>query len=358
VIVPGRVTLDRPLGQYDGAIGLMHTKSMLMALAVIAQKRAIFPEEWVVSGTNSGQPEIIQEAEPMSGQVGIIQNGSVQFVRPETSVFTSQVLDRLEYEMRGDAFIPSQYSGYNPTNVRTGRAGAQLLEAVIDFPIQEAQEILAIAAEEENKAAIAVAKAYQSGKPVSMYVKGRGEITYIPRETFDSDVHEVHFPMPGADARGMEIAIGQKIGMGILSKRTAMELDPSIRDPESELDRITVEKVNDAWDAQIQTLASNPDGPWQPEDFARYTELIVSDKKERYEAAQIVIQEVKERQLAQQQAAVSEVEQMPGLAQPGAPGAPVPSIGPPPESMSNLSRALAQLRVPAMRLRGEQAVTQ
>lgn len=353
VVVPGRITLDRPMGQYDGAIGMMHTKSMMMALAVIAQKRAIFPESWVY--TQQGSPNIVQDSEPMSGQVGIIENGQITYVKPEASMFTTNMLDRLEYEMRQDSATPSQYGGNNPTNVRTGRAGAQLLEAVIDFPIQEAQEVLEASAEEENRIAIAVAKAYQH-QPVSMYVKGRGEVTYLPRDTFDTDVHEVHYPLPGADARGMEIAVGQKIGMGTMSKQTAMEIDPSVRDVESELDRIRSEKVDDAFMASIQTLAQNPEGPWQPEDFARFTELVRSDRKEPYEAAQTVITEVKERQLAQAQAQAAEVEQMPGLAQPGQPGAPVPAIGEPEPALGNLSRALANLRLPQMRVPGEQAV--
>src|SRR6185436_12301643 len=239
------------------------------------------------------------------------------------------------------------FGGSSTSNIRTGRRGGQVLEAAIDFPIQEAQEILAASKEEENKIAIAIARKYGSA-PVSMYVKGRGEVTYDPKTDFESDVHEVRYAYAGADANALNIAVGQKIGIGTLSKETAMGFDAMIPDVESEMDRIRAERVSAAFDTSIETLAANPDAPWQPEDFARYTELVLTDKMENYKAAQTVSEEIKKRQLAQQQGNAAPEEMMPGLSQPGAPGAPMPTIGEPEPSLGNLTRRLAQLRLGQM----------
>src|SRR6185436_15788563 len=165
---------------------------------------------------------------------------------------------------------------------------------------------------------------------------------------FESDVHEVRYAYAGADANALNIAVGQKIGIGTLSKETAMGFDAMIPDVESEMDRITVERVKAAYLASIETLAQNPEGPWGPDQFQRFTELIVTDKAEPFAAAKIVIEEMKQAQLAQQQGQAQPEEMMPGITPPGQPGAPMPTIGEPEPSLGNLTRRLAQLRLGQM----------
>jgi hypothetical protein len=350
-IVPHRVTLDRPMGQYDSIIDLYFYESMMASLGLLAQKRAIFPETWLISqGTTD--PEIIEDADPLKGIIGVAKNGAMTQIRQEPSAQNNTMIDRFEYGQRTGGFIPAEIGGSGSQNVRTGRRGAQVLGATMDFPIQEAQAVLEQSEYEENRVAIEVAKAYGGRKQFSMYSMSRGKIDYNPRTLYPNTFHEVRYAYLGSDANGAIIAAGQKIGVGMLSKRSAMEQDPTIPDVESEMDRITAEALRTAHLSSIQTLASNPEGPWQPADLALLERLVLSDKMELPAAVEKVNLQAQERQAKAQAAAQPTAEpmpagpeQMPGIGTPEAPGVPeaIPEVGP---STSHLSRLLHDLRSP------------
>lgn len=356
VVTPGRITLDRPLGQFDGLIGSYQLQARLMALYTIAQERAIFPETWLVSQPGMPRAEVLVAADPKEGIVGEVVGGNLQKIDMSPSPITANLIDRLEYIERASGAVPAEFSGHSSSNVRTGRRGDAVMSAAVDYRLQEAQTIFESSLEEENKIAIAVAKAYAGGRKFSFYAPGRGKLTYSAKD-FDDDTNEVRYAYAGADANSLTIAVGQKLGLETLSRETAMELDPLVRDVETEKDRIVAESVQRAFLSSIQTLAADPNAPWQPADFARFGSLVETNRKNIYEAAEQVNKEVQERQAAQAAGQMQGAEAMPGLAQPGAPGAPVPpeavgDIGP---SVGNLSEMLTQLRRPQMRIAGEGA---
>lgn len=352
-VLPGRITLDRPLGQFDGLIGTYQYEARLMALYMIAQERAIFPETWIVSQPGFPQAQVIVPADAKEGTVGELQGGSIQTITAQPSPMTPQLIDRLEYYQRSSGAIPSEFSGQSGSNIRTGRRGDAVMSAAVDYRLQEAQQIFEASLEEENRIAIAIAKAYTT-KQFSLYVPTRGKITYRASLFEGDDPHEVRYAYAGADANSLSIATGQKLGLETLSRESAMELDPMVKDVETEKDRIVAEAVQRAFLSSIQTQAADPNAAWQPEDFARFGELIETDRKNVYAAAQQVNQEVKERQAAQQAGMAQGAEAQPGLSMPGAPGSPVPpaiqDVGP---SIGNLSQLMTQLRRPQMTLGAE-----
>lgn len=354
-VIPGRITLDRPLGQFDGLIGAYQLQARLMALYTIAQERAVFPETWIQSPSGAPRAEVLTVADPKEGIVGEIVGGAIQKVDMSPSPITTNLIDRLEYIERASGAVPAEFSGQSSSNIRTGRRGDAVMSAAVDYRLQEAQTIFEASLVEENHIAIAVAKAYSGGKQFSMYVPDRGKMTYRA-DVFDGDdQHEVRYAYAGADANSLTIAVGQKLGLEVLSRETAMKLDPLVTDVEAEKDRITSEAVQRAFLSSIQSQAADPNAAWQPMDFARFGELIETDRMGVYTAAMQVNKEVQERQQAQQQGQMQGAEMQPGLAMPGAPGAPMPpeAVQQANPSMGNLSSMLAQLRMPQMQTAAE-----
>ena len=72
--------------------------------------------------------------------------------------------------------------------------------------------------------------------------------------------------LAGADANGQIIAMGQRLGIGILSKRTAMAQDPYVDDPEFEHDQIVSEALEQALLSGLQQGAAT--GALPPGDVA------------------------------------------------------------------------------------------
>tara|TARA_B100000929_G_C15431687_1_gene394885 strand:- start:289 stop:1053 length:765 start_codon:yes stop_codon:yes gene_type:complete len=229
---------------------------------------------------------------------------------------TNPTIDRLERGQRLTAGIPSEFGGESGSNIRTGRRGEAVLSAVVDFPVQEAQRMIAASLEVENKRAIALMKAYAGNKPKSFYVtmKGaKGVVDYTPNKDFETDENHVVYSHSGADINNLVIGAGQRIGMGTMSKRSFMQIDPMVDDAEHEHDAVIAENLEQALLVSIQTQASQ--GSIPPNDLARITELVRTDKAELADAVQKVQEEAQQRQASE--APAGSPETMPGLAQEG-----------------------------------------
>jgi hypothetical protein len=123
-----------------------------------------------------------------------------------------------------------------------------------------------------------------------------------------------------------------------MSKESAREADPLISDPDLEHDRIVAEGVESALLSSIQQQAVDPNGPYQPEDLAYLTRLVVEQNVTLYEAVKRTDQRARDRQAAM--VPPGSPEAMPGLAMPGM-GAETPMQPPPgPQGLDGL---LAQL---------------
>lgn len=343
-VVPGRINLDRRMGQFDGMIGMHQMQARLFALESIAVEQGIFPDEWLVARQNE-TPEIIQVAEGRKGIVGLVKGGDLRQQSLQPGYQTFPTIDRLERAQRLTGGIPADFGGESASNVRTGRRGENILSATIDFGIQEAQRVLSASMEAENIRAIAIDKGYHDTSK-SFYVgwdRAKGYVDYKPSELFDTDRNIVSYANAGTDVNGLVVSGGQRVGMGTLSKRGFMELDPLIDDPEMESDRVVAEGLEQAMLQGIQAQASQ--GSIPPGDLARIMQLVREDKEDLAGAVLKAQTEAQERQAAQVPAAAPEAQ--PGLAQPGmgAESTPIPEepIGPSPE---NLSRLLASLRRP------------
>lgn len=315
-VVPGRITLDRPMGQFDSLVGMYNLQSKLMALEVIAVERGIFPDTYLVSRPGETARFVAGPFDGRTGQVNVVSGGDIREMAANPGFATNGMMDRIERAQRIGSGTPAEFGGESTSNVRTGKRGDAILSAVVDFPIQEAQEIFAASLQEENKRAIAIAKTYFGNERKSFYVSSRGakgHVDYVPNKDFEDDNNVVTYSHSGADANSLVVGLGQRIGIGIMSKQTAQEIDPFISDPEAEKDRVISESLEAALLQSIQTQAAQ--GAIPPSDVAAIVALVGSDKMDLAAAVTKIHEQAQARQATPAPAGAPET--MPGLGAPG-----------------------------------------
>jgi len=327
VVIAQRISLDSAQGQFDGILGMYQMQARLMALEVIAVQKGVFPDTWLV-GRAGETPQIVNPADGLTGEVGVIRGGDLRDMQMQPGYMTNPAIDRLERAQRLTAGIPAEFGGESPTNIRTGRRGDAVLSAAVDFPVQEAQRIMARSLQEENKLAIDMSKKYGGNKGRTFYVttkNAKGPVEYTPNVNFDSSENVVTYSQAGADLNNLVIGGGQRVGMGTMSKRSFMSIDPLVDDPEFEHDSVIAEQLEEALLNSIQQQAV--EGAIPPADLARIMELVANNQLELPKAVERVQKEAQERQAKQVDAAAPEAQ--PGLAMPGM-GAEGRSVAAPP----------------------------
>ena len=315
-VVPGRITLDRPMGQFDSLVGMYNLQSKLMALEVIAVERGIVPDTYLVSRPGETASFVAGPFDGRTGQVNVVSGVDIREMAANPGFATNGMMDRIERAQRIGSGTPAEFGGESTSNVRTGKRGDAILSAVVDFPIQEAQEIFAASLQEENKRAIAIAKTYFGNERKSFYVSSRGakgHVDYVPNKDFEDDNNVVTYSHSGADANSLVVGLGQRIGIGIMSKQTAQEIDPFISDPEAEKDRVISESLEAALLQSIQTQAAQ--GAIPPSDVAAIVALVGSDKMDLAAAVTKIHEQAQARQATPAPAGAPET--MPGLGAPG-----------------------------------------
>lgn len=349
VVVPGRIGLDRRMSQFEGMLGMYMIQSRLAALEVIAIEKGVFPDTYLVSRPNEIATFVSGPFDGRTGMVNVIKGGDIKDVQSNPGMQTNPAIDRLERGQRLSAGIPAEFGGESTTNVRTGKRGDSILSAVIDFPIQEAHELFSEALQLENKIAIAIVKEYFPDKK-SFYVslKGaKGRVDYDPIKDFDSDTNFVSYSQAGVDLNNLIVGMGQRIGVGTMSKRTAQELDPLIDDPENEHDRVVSEGLEQAMLQGLQQQAVQ--GALAPVDIATIMKLVSSNEMDLAAAVQEAQKQAQARQASAGPPGTPEGPVEPGSpeAQPGLgtgpEGAAQPSIGEAPASLQNLGGLLQSL---------------
>lgn len=350
-VIPGRVTLDRIMSQFSAMIGMYETSAKLTALSIIAVEKGIFPDQYLI-GRDGKTPKFLSGPhDGRTGNVNVVIDGDVKEVATNPGFQTNPMLDRLERAARLEGGIPAEFGGESTSNIRTGKRGDAVLGAAVQFPIQEQQKLLAKSAKHELQRAIAVSKGYFGSRTTSMYVnwKGaKGNVEYKPNDLFTTDNVVVSYAMAGADANGQAIMVGQKIGMGIMSKHTGAVLDPMIEDAEFERDQMTVEAIDAAILAAVQRKADS--GEMAIVDLAWLKKQVRENKMELDDALLEVDERVKRRQeeAAAQQADPAQANPMAGLATGSAAEGqvvPPPVIPEGPEAQQNLTSMLGALRL-------------
>ena len=383
VTYAGRIGLDRQTGMFDQMRGFYQRAAKLDALQTIAVFRNVFPDEWVESMPNAqnSKAKIVREADGRIGERGIIENGRLNVVHLQPGSTSSETLSNLERSGRLTVSLPAELGGESGTNIRTARRGESVLSSSIDMPLAELQDIMAAALETEIQIGVAIMNGYYPTEPKSFYMGTKGDVIsndYVPARDFETDICAVSYSMPGADINGMVVATGQMVGTEIMSKRTAMEMNPWVEDPRREEDQIELEGLRRATLAGMEQQATQ--GQLDPLVVARVAKIKAEQHLPIEQALLIVHKEQQEEQAKQQQAQQAQpgqpglqqgeqgeqgeqpalppgaAEQMPGVQRdPNAPNPdPMqalgpggePSVQPPSGGEQNLSSLLAALRRP------------
>ena len=347
VVTPGRFNLDKPRGQYDDLVGMNYAMAKLMAYELIFAGKSVFPEKYLESDPGQQAMFVSGPHAASSGMVNIIQNGKMREVNVSPGFAGTQMISNLERNMRVTGGIAPEMGGESQTNVRTGKRGDSIMSAVIDFPVQEAQEILQLSLQHENKRAVAIAKNYFGNEKKSFYItskgslKGKGHIDYTPNKDFESDNNIVSYPQTGVDANGLVVGGGQRVAMGTMSKKTFMEQDPAIDDYEAELEQIEIEQMREA--IMVGLTQQLTTGALPANDGARIAQLIL-DKVPLEDAITKAHEEAQARQATP--APANSPATQPGLSLPGM-GAESPAIPQGPPSQQNLAQVLSQIKTNA-----------
>lgn len=346
--MPSRITLDGIQGQFDNMIGMYYQQAKLMALEVIAVEKGIFPDTYLISRPGEVGRFLDGPHDGRTGMVNIIAGGDIRDIQAQPGYLTNPTIDRLERNQRVTAGIPAEFGGESGSNIRTGRRGDSILSAVIDYPVAEAQETFAFSLEHENVIAMELAKKYDGPNKRTIFV-GTGNaarpVTYVANEDFENVEHVIAYPAAGSDLNGLIIGIGQRVGLGIMSKKTAATLDPYIDNPEVEHDQIIAEGLEQALVSGLQQQAAT--GAIPPVVVAKVMRLVKDDKMEMAEAFDKVLSDAAaEKQNQQTEQGAMSPDAMSADAAITAMAGPQgqPAIGPPAPSQQNLGNLLNTLR--------------
>jgi hypothetical protein len=355
-VSPGRITLSRLQGHFDQIIGMFMAQARMTAYEQIAVFRGIFPELWVVSHPNSpSSARIVQVADGKQGVIGQIDNGTILPVTTNPGPATTAAIDRLERGQRVAGSIPADWGGESATNIRTAKRGDQVSSSAVDPTLGELQTILAESHEAEIVRAIAVEKGWYGGKRVSFYMPRSGKVwgeTFVPNQLFDNDFCWVKYSMPGVDAAGIPIELGQRTQTGMLSMDTARQIDPLVEDAEHERDQVEIEGLRTALLKGLEQQGAT--GQLDPQEVA----LIAQYKRQNrgLTLEECIIKAHKDIQKQQASLATAEPgapETQPGLSPAAPAGAAPPSPGGPPP----LAQLLGGLRGPTQESPAEQQLS-
>ena len=166
----------------------------------------------------------------------------------------------------------------------------------------EAQETFAFALVEENKAGMDLAKKILGDETTTIYVgtaNTTSAVTYKAESVFKETEHVVSYPVMGSDLNQLMIGLGQRIGLGTMSKETAQQLDPFIDNPEQERDRVVAEGLEQALLQSMQNQAAQ--GAIPPLVLSKIMTLVRNDQLELADAfAQVTEEAAKKAQQEQQ----------------------------------------------------------
>lgn len=346
VSVPMRITLDGAGGQFDRMVGMYQMQARLMALEIIAVEKSIFPDTALESFAGETARIVEGPYDGRTGKITVVAGGQLKELASQPGYLGMPTIDRLERNQRVSAGIPAEFGGESGSNIRTGRRGDAVLSAVIDYAVAEAQESLANALTVENLMAMKLAK-HRAGDTTTTIFVGTGNaqrpVSYTPNKTFAQEEHVVAYPVTGTDLNTLTIAIGQRVGLGTMSKRTAQELDPFISNPEVEHDTIIAEGLEQALMAGLQAKAQS--GELSPVVLSRVMQLVATDKMELTDAITAATEEA----MADQQQGTAMQAAAPGAVQglAAGPEGPIPGMSAMP-GIAQLGDMMGQLRRPAM----------
>lgn len=300
VITPGRVTLDRIASSVSNVVGMVDLMAKLMALELIAQEKAIFPDRYIIG--RSGQVPMIIGGEWKDGREGevnvLLDAESIGELRGSPDQTTNIAIDRLERNARVSTGTVPQIGGESYGALRTGRGIDALMGASLDPRVQELQEIMEAHLPHLNECIFATYQGYWNNKKFVSFtgaIGDGGQVKFQPKEHFESYDNVVSHSVPGADIQGTTIQLGQLLQMKGISLNTFRTRHPFIEDPEAEGRRVDEEALEEAVLAGIQQQTA---GGGLPIVYVAKIEKHRKNGLDIFEAIQAADEEIRKEQAA------------------------------------------------------------
>lgn len=251
VVVPHNVSLGRIASRIGSMLGNVDLQAKLMALQIIAQEKAIFPDVYVI-GSNSADPQLVggEWRDGRTGDVNLVRDAQqIGVLRQTPDPTTGTMIDRLERNFRTSTSLVPQLGGETYGALRTGRGIDALAGMALDPRIQELHEITEAYLPALNKAIIHTYKGYWGSKSYSLYTGRANErrlVEFVPNEHFETDETAVSYFVAGADVLQLTQVLGSLLGTKTISRRTFQDNHPMIGDAEGEAAQIREEELEEA----------------------------------------------------------------------------------------------------------------
>lgn len=262
VVMPHNVSLGKIAQRLGTLLGNVKLQSKLMALDILAQEKAIFPDMYAIARPG-GQPSVIggRWKDGREGDINLVTDvENIGLLRSTPDMRTSQIVDRLERNLRISTGLVPQSGAENWGSLRTGRAMDSLMGVALDPRIQELHEITQSYMPEVNSLIFDTYLAFDKDRKYVMFTGWPGDtgmVEFTPGEHIETTANTVSYSIAGADVVQTTQILGGLFGANVLARRTFMQRHPYIDDPDAEASMIDEEAfeqaTRDAVLAQIQS---------------------------------------------------------------------------------------------------------
>lgn len=334
-VTPQEISLHSVGTRLNALLGNVEMQSKLMAMEVLAQQKAIFPDMFVTSNPNE-TPRILggQWKDGTTGEINLLQGvGQVGQMNQTPDVRTQNMIDRLERNTRVSGGLNPQMGGESFGSLRTGRALDQMMASSVDPRIMELHEVTEAWMPAVNSAILATYKGYFENQKYEVFSGWHGDkglVEFTPGEDIENFENVVEYSVPGADTIQQTQILGSLLGAKVISTDTFQHEHPWIDDAEHEQEKILREDLHKAMIAAVQEQIASGQMPMSI--AASLIDKVQNKGKTLPEALTEIDEEIRAQQAEAAAAAQQEAEANPmaqlGLA--AGPGAAAPQAGPPP----------------------------
>ena len=335
------ITLSRIASQLSHLTGHADLIAKLTALDIMATEQSLLPDKYIIGAQNK-TPILVGGTwhRGVTGKTNLLADTAAvgQFsAAPDPNNKATQ--DRLENAfMRSSGAVgpmAGQTSGM-AGQLRTGRGIDALLGASVDPRIATLQDVMSARLRWANEIIIDTYKGYWGRKKYQVFSgwpTDQGMVEFTPDVHLETTANVVSYPIPGADAQNLTVALGGLVATGLISIDTARELHPWISNPEGEAAKGVRETLRQFMLDALGAQSQDPQGGLTHIDLADIDQELGRNGGDLAKAIQFAQRRAQERQATLAPPAaegqIAAPEAMPGLALPGQ-GAEQPAFETPP----------------------------
>lgn len=258
-----RITLDRVGTQVAHNTGIIDFMGRLLTLDMIAAERNVFPDRYIIGDQNQMVRIVTnggQWADGRTGQTNVIEGArAIGELRSQPDPMTRAAYDTLERNYKVSTGQFGAQMGENTSNLRTGRAIAEIYGVSVDPRVMELQAIAEHALSEMNEDILVTWERCWPSLKTTLFAGFAGNRSvddFEPARHIEGEHRNaVTYTIPGADVQQTTITLGQLYGTDAISLKTMREKHPYIEDPELEERHVEEERIVRAMFDSVLTRA-------------------------------------------------------------------------------------------------------